>query len=129
MWGIFLLGFIKKHCSFFFFMSFNHRIKEKIRNEEFIEILSHYQDSDIYSTEHTFDRLNENERKIFKHDDLITIVRQKRIFLVGIQYNGLFTVIFDFSKNEAVRMVFEVHPFKIEIITFYLVNKNEIPRI
>lgn len=110
-------------------MIFGHRIKEKINTKEFMELLAHYKDSEIYSTNHTFLRLNENERKIFKHDMLIDTIRQKKILLVGIQYNDLATAIFDFSKNEAIRIVFEIYTNKIEMVTFYVINKNEIPRV
>ncbi|PIN77530.1 hypothetical protein COV16_06745 [Candidatus Woesearchaeota archaeon CG10_big_fil_rev_8_21_14_0_10_34_8] len=107
-------------------MIIGHKIKEKISNEDFIAIISN---CEIYSTNHTFMRLNEKQRKVFKHEKLIDIIRQTNIILAGIQYNGLFTVIFDFSKSEAMRIIFEVHLHELEIVTFYLIEKNKIPRV
>lgn len=110
-------------------MVLGHKIKEKISSEEFMELVAYYNDNDIYSTNHTFFNLDQKERKLFKHEMLIHIIKEKIPLFVGIQNNHLHTVFFDYSKNEAVRMVLEISPEKIEIVTFYIVEKITIPRM
>ena len=61
--------------------------------------------------------------------DNIVIDVDKSGFLVGIQFNGNYAVFYDYSKNEALRLMLDIQPNKIEIVTFYLPDKTQVPRL
>ena len=43
-----------------------HRIEKKVKVETFLDIIKSYTKDQINTTDHTFFRLNEQQRKIFK---------------------------------------------------------------
>ena len=48
--------------------------------------------------------------------------------MVGIQYNKNFAVFYEYSKKEALRIILDVKINQIEVVTFYIINKNQIPK-
>ena len=110
-------------------MTKGHRIEKRIEVKTFLETIKNYNEEQIETTQHTFFRLNEEERKIFKESVLKEYLTTRIPILVGIQFNGNYAVFYDYSKNEALRLILDIQPNKIEIVTFYIIEKNEIPRL
>ncbi|MBI2652196.1 hypothetical protein HYX00_01915 [Candidatus Woesearchaeota archaeon] len=106
-----------------------HRIERKISVDKFLDIIKSYTEEQIITTEHTFFRLNEEERKIFKESVLKEYLTSKVPILVGIQYNLNYAVFYDYDKQKALRIIIDIKPDKIKIVTFYLPEKSEMPRI
>ena len=67
--------------------------------------------------------------EIFKESVLKKYLTSKVPILVGIQYNFNYAVFYDYSKQEALRMILDIKPDKIKIVTFYLTEKSEMPRL
>ena len=110
-------------------MTKGHRIEKKIEVKIFLETIKNYTEEQIIATQHTFFRLNEEERKIFKESVLKEYLKTKIPIFAGIQYNRNYAVFYDYSKNEAIRLILDMQPNKIEIVTFYIIDKSEIPRL
>ena len=106
-----------------------HRIEKKVETKEFLETIKNYTKEQIITTQHTFFRLNEQQRKIFKESVLKEYLLAKMPILVGIQFNGNYAVFYDYSKNEVLRLMLDIQPNKIEIVTFYLPDKTQVPRL
>ena len=106
-----------------------HRIEKRIEVKTFLETIKNYNKEQIMTTQHTFFRLNEQQRKIFKESMLKGYLLDKIPILVGIQFNGNYAVFYDYSKNEVLRLMLDIQPNKIEIVTFYLPDKTQLPRI
>ena len=110
-------------------MAKGHRIEKRIGVKTFLETIKNYNQEQIVTTQHTFFRLNEEERKIFKESVLKEYLTAKIPILVGIQFNGNYAVFYDYSKNEVLRLTLDIQPNKIEIVTFYLPDKTQVPRL
>ena len=106
-----------------------HKIEKRVKIGDFLDIIRNYTNEQIITTEHTFFRLNEEERKIFKESMLKEYLTSKVPILVGIQYNFNYAVFYDYNKQKALRIIIDIRPDKIKIVTFYLTEKNEMPRI
>ena len=106
-----------------------HRIEKRVEVKTFLETLTNYTKEQIISTQHTFFRLNEHQRKIFKESVLKEYLLAKIPILVGIQFNGNYAVFYNYSKNEVLRLMLDIQPNKIEIVTFYLPDKTQMPRL
>ena len=106
-----------------------HRIEKKVEVEAFLDIIQNYTKDQINTTDHTFFRLSEKQRKIFKDEVLKEYLLAKTPILVGIQFNGNYAVFYDYSKNEVLRLMLEIQPNKIEIVTFYLPDKTQVPKL
>ncbi len=110
-------------------MAKGHRIEKKVEVKTFLEIIKNYTEEQIITTQHTFFRLNKEERKIFKESVLKEYLTAKIPILAGIQHNRNYAVFYDYSKNEALRLILDIQADKIEIVTFYIIDKSEIPRL
>lgn len=110
-------------------MAKGHRVEKKVEVKIFLETIKNYTEEQIITTQHTFFRLNEEERKIFKESVLKEYLTAKIPILVGIQHNRSYAVFYDYSKNEALRLILDIQADKIEIVTFYIIDKSEIPRL
>jgi len=106
-----------------------HKIEKKVEVETFLETIKNYTEEQIITTQHTFFRLDEEERKIFKESMLKEYLLAKVPILAGIQHNRNYAVFYDYSKNEALRLILDIQADKIEIVTFYIIDKSEIPRL
>lgn len=94
-----------------------------------MDIIKSYTEEQITTTQHTFFRLAEKQRKIFKYIVIRDYLLIKSPVLVGIQYNQLYAVFYDYGKNEALKLILDIQPNKIEIVTFHIINKEQIPRL
>ena len=106
-----------------------HRIEKRVEVKTFLGTIKNYTNEQIITIQHTFFRLNEQQRKIFKESVLKEYLLAKIPILVGIQFNGNYAVFYDYSKNEVLRLMLEIQPNKIEIVTFYLPDKTQVPRL
>ena len=106
-----------------------HRIEKGVEVKTFLETIKNYTKEQIITTQHTFFRLNEQQRKIFKESVLKEYLLAKTPTLVGIQFNGNYAVFYDYSKNEVLRLMLDIQPNKIEIVTFYLPDKTQVPKL
>ena len=110
-------------------MTKGHRIEKRIEVKTFLETIKNYTEEQIITSEHTFFRLNEEERKIFKESVLKEYLTGKVPILAGVQFNFNYAVFYYYSKQEALRMILDIKPDKIKIVTFYLTEKSEMPRL
>ncbi len=110
-------------------MAKGHRIEKKVEVGDFLDTIKSYTKDKINTTDHTFFRLSEKQRKIFKESVLKEYLLEKIPILVGIQFNGNYAVFYDYSKNEVLRLLLDIQPNKIEIVTFYLPDKTQVPRL
>lgn len=110
-------------------MTKGHKIEKKVEIETFLDTIKNYTKDQINTTDHTFFRLSEKQRKIFKDEVLKEYLLAKIPILVGIQFNGNHAVFYDYRKNEALKLILDMQPNKIEIVTFYIIDKSEIPRL
>ncbi len=106
-----------------------HKIGKSVDIKIFLETIKNYTEEQIVTTKHTFFRLAEKQRKIFKDIIIKNYLLIKEPRLVGIQNNNLYAVFYDYHKDEALKLILDIQPNKIEIVTFYITNKREIPRI
>jgi len=106
-----------------------HRIERKIEIDEFLDSIGGYSEERIECTKHTFFRLSEKQRKIFKPEDILRYILEQKPILVGIQYNGAYAVFYDYKENDVIRIVLDIKPNQIEVVTFYIIDKKQIPII
>lgn len=106
-----------------------HRIEKEIRKQEFLDIISNYSTSQIKCTEHTFFRLSEEQRKLFKCEELKTFLLEKVPVFAGLQYNSNYAVFYAYKENLAIRLILDISLKEIQIITFYMIEKKDIPRM
>lgn len=105
-----------------------HKIKTKIESDKFLERVREYEKEDIESTKHTFFRLNEKQREIFNEGKIKEILINEIPILAGIQYNNLWAVFYKYKKD-FLRIIIDIQLNKIYIVSFYLIDKTQIPRI
>ena len=105
-----------------------HKIERKIETKDFTDIIKNLSEDCINTTDHTFFRLNEKQRKVFKEEVIKGVILKEIPILVGIQYNNCYAVFYKYGK-ETLRITLEVCPNKINIVTFYIIDNQQIPKI
>lgn len=106
-----------------------HKIKEEIEIAIFTDIISNIKEEDINTTKHTDFRLNEAQRKVFKDRVIKEFIKGQKPVLVGIQYNNCYAVFYSYDKSQALKVILDIQGNKCEIVTFYIIDKDKIPRI
>ena len=96
------------------------RIIKIVEYYDFKELIKKYSGKIIVNP-HAYFRLNEMQRKVYKSDHLIYILSEEIPKLVGIQTNDRYAVFFS-RKEGYLRIIFNLKPENIEIITFYITN-------
>lgn len=102
-----------------------HKIKQFIEINAFINNIRYISKENIKATAHTFFRLE--ERKLFKDNNLIEFIVSETPILVGLQNNGLYAVFYNFNKK-ILKIILEIQPLQINIVTFYIIEENQIPK-
>lgn len=105
-----------------------HRIAKKIDVQDFLGKIRGVSEKDIETTGHTFFRLAEKQRKIFKEKIIKEIVLSQDPFLVGIQYNGNYAAFYAYDKD-VLKIILDIQHAKINIVTFYIVDQKQIPKL
>ena len=106
-----------------------HRIERKIKVNNFLDIIKNYSRESINCTDHTFFRLSEKQRKIFICDKIRDYLLLEIPRLVGIQYNRSYAVFYKYQKKRFIRIILDVGLDKIEVVTFYIIEEYQLPRI
>ncbi len=105
-----------------------HKIKKEISIIDFLEIIKHLDEENINTTRHTFFRLNEKQRKVFKEKLIKDLILEGIPIFVGTQFNGCYAVFYSFDK-EIIRITLDIQLNRINIVTFYIIDKNQMPKI
>ena len=109
-------------------MVYGHRIKEKKEIEDFIAIIKRYGKDQIQTTSHTFFHFSKKQKEIFSESWIKEIIFDEKPFLVGIQYNKNWAVFYEY-KEDVLKVVLDIIMDKIYIVTFYVIDKSQIPEI
>ena len=107
-------------------MVYGNIIVKKIEVKEFLDIIKDYKAEQIECTNHTFFRLSEAQRKIFKCEKLKELILHEEPIMIGIQDNGNHAVFYKYEKK-IMRIMLDIQHQKINIVTFYF--PNQLPRI
>jgi|SRR3989344_3712117 len=105
-----------------------HLIEKNIEIQDFQSRIQNLGKGQIIVTPHALFRLAERQRKVFKEKVIIEYILNRMPIMVGIQYNKNFAVFYEYSKKEALRIILDVKINQIEVVTFYIINKNQIPK-
>jgi len=107
-----------------------NKIVKKIEINDFLNKIKQYSKEQIECTSHALFRLNEKQRKIFTSETLKRHLIHQEPFLVGIQDNSNYAVFYKFKKNKFLKMIINIQDFqKLNIVTFYFIEQNQIPKI
>lgn len=106
-----------------------HKIEKEIKIHEFLNIISNYLPEQIKCTSHTFFRLNEEQRKLFKCEELKVFLLEKVPVFAGLQYNSNYAVFYAYKENLLIRLILDISLNEIQIVTFYIIEKKDIPRM
>ena len=105
-----------------------HKIAKRVNVEEFLETMRQFKENQIKTTDHTFFRLSQEQRKVFKDTILKEYLLNEIPVLVGIQHNNAYAVFYNYQKD-VLKIILEIQLTQINVITFYIVDKNQLPRI
>ena len=94
--------------------------------KEFLDLIQDFSESDIQITKHTFFRLAQGQRNIYKDLTIKLILGDKGPDLVGIQNNNLYACFYK-HQSKIYRIILDIKPSKIMVVTFYIVDN--IPKI
>lgn len=106
-----------------------HRIKRKVNIKSFLDLMSNYAKSNIKCTDHTFFRLSEKQRKIFKCENIQNYLLSETPNLVGMQYNGCYAVFYKYNKRDVIRIMLNISLNDIKVVTFYIIDESQVPKI
>ena len=111
-------------------MVYGNRINKKIEVEEFLETIKEYSKEQIECTNHVFFRLSEKQRENFTCETIKEYLFHKTPFLVGVQENGNYAIFYRYKKKKFLRIIADITIIrKINIVTFYLIDESQIPKI
>ena len=97
------------------------RIAKKIDYFEYKSLIERYKNK-IEINPHAYFRLNQSQRKVYKDDYLISILKEEQPSLIGIQQNGRYAAFFR-RKEGYLRIIFQIKKNNnIEIITFFITD-------
>jgi hypothetical protein len=105
-----------------------HRIKEKVEIGKFLEQIQEYEKGDVEITAHTFKHFSEKQRKIYNDLLIKDLLFNNEPIFVGIQYNGLWALFYKY-ENDIFRIIVEIQAAKLYIVTFYIIDELQIPKI
>lgn len=106
-----------------------HRIERKIKVNDFLDMLKDYSREKIECTDHTFFRLSEKQRKVFKCERIRDYLLNEIPHLVGIQYNQCYAVFYKYKNKRFIRITLDISLNKIGVVTFYMVDDYQLPKI
>lgn len=109
-------------------MLIDHKIKKFDDPLNFKERLNKYSDNQIECTRHTLFRLSEKQRELFTCASLRKLLLGAVPIKAGIQYNGAYAVFYKHEKERFIRVLIDIKPDKIKIITFYIIEKYQLPK-
>lgn len=101
------------------------KIIQEISQEEYDEIMSSHKDQ-IHVSNHALDVLSLSQRKVFKPEDLISMLLNDKPAAIGLQRNGNYAVYFKTGDGYR-KVIFNVKPSRLEIVTF--MNTDGMPNL
>ena len=104
-------------------------IKKKLDEESFYQKLRNYTRDKIECTPHSFFRFSEEQRKRFNCDFARDILLNRKPILAGLQYNGNYALFYDFEDNKLLRIMIIFISGRIRVITFYTIEKHQLPKL
>ena len=109
-------------------MDFGNKIEKRVDVNEFTPFIQDYTEQEIHITDHALFRLQENERKIFKEKLIKEFILGDTPFLAGIQENGNYALFYEYGKD-VLKLIVDIQKTHINIVTFYIIDKKQLPRI
>jgi hypothetical protein len=101
-----------------------HKKDGKLKISLFLDELNKYGIENIETTDHTFFRLSEKQRKIYNEDELKKVIINNKPIEVVIQKNNNYAAIYNYHNN-FLKIIFDFSSNKIYIVTFYILNKQQ----
>jgi ribosome biogenesis protein Nip4 len=95
---------------------------KKINNHDFKKLL---QEKEILISYHALDHLSQGQRKVFKEEELIHILKKEVPRRTYLQQNGRFAVYYR-KKDGYRKIIIKIEKQKAKIITF--MNNSELPK-
>ena len=105
------------------------RIKKKIDLNNFLDKVKNYSGDKIECTPHTFFRYSEEQRKTFNCEFVKGFVLNQSPVLVGQQFNGNYAVFYDYKGEGFLKVIITFISGKILVITFYTIEKQQLPKM
>ena len=111
---------------FIFRMVSEHNKKGKISRKEFIELINKYKNN-IETTDHTFFRLSEKQRKIYTEEKLKNYLLNDEPIEVWVQENDNYAAFYKFDEQigRVIKIIIRISAHKIYIVTFYILNNDQ----
>lgn len=101
-----------------------HKKDGKLKVSRFRESLAKFGEENLETTDHTFFRLSEKQRKIYTEKELKEIIFNNKPLEVIIQKNNNYAAIYNY-KNKFLKIIFDFSINKVYIVTFYILNKYQ----
>jgi hypothetical protein len=105
-----------------------HKIEKRVKIEDFRDMMDRFTEYDLITTEHTFFRLRQGDRKVFKDIIIKDYLLGQEPLLVGLQFNRNYAVFYRYGKD-ILKIILDVQADKIYVVTFYIMNKDQLPRL
>lgn len=106
-------------------MEKGHRISRWEDPQSLSARLKKYDGDKIECCYHAFFRLNELQRKVYTCEHLKDYLLNQRPVKCGKHYNNYTSVFYDFEYEKEIRIVLDITPSKVTIVTFYIVMKHK----
>jgi hypothetical protein len=110
-------------------MPISHRIIDRVNIHKFKQKVRYYPRTKIYCTSHTFFRLSDRQKLKLTCDDLRDFLKDKYPEFVGLQENCCYAVFYKYPRQRLIRIIIDIKPGSINIITFYMLKRRQRPVI
>ena len=107
-------------------MAQGHKIEREVDIKDYLSMIKGRHELSITTTNHTFFRLNERQRKIFKESSIKDILLRQVPLMVGIQYNRNYAAFYRLNGG-IMRFILDIASHEIKVVAFYVIE--ELPRI
>lgn len=102
-----------------------HAMNDKISRKVFLSRIRAYPSESIEITKHALFRLDERQRKIYQQDILKKIIMEKSPLEIVKQQNGNLAVLYPYESNRILKIVMNLRPQKLYIVTFYILTREQ----
>jgi len=109
-------------------MVFGHKIKKKVNVNTFLGMIQDFESKDIGISIHQFFRFSGKQKKIYNEDFIRGFLLNETPFLVGIQNNDLWALFYKLEKD-IWKVIVDIQIDKIYIVTFYKIDREQVPKI
>ena len=96
---------------------------------DFLDYVKNYDNDSIECTKHTFFRFSDKQINDWMNCEKVkTYIKGNIPLFIGEQNNGCYAVFYQFEQKKAIKIIVDVKPEKIKIVTLYVVDKKSIPK-